>query len=138
LESFRSKAELVQAAIDVVESKYFWIISLTLQTLNRIGNEAHQKIYLEKEVLHRDVSLNNIMLYTPNTPASRDTTASNVRDTLNPDRAENYVVADTRRGLLNDYDYAYANKLGKRDGLGRRTVRFKSCWMYFIFNSNSN
>jgi hypothetical protein len=29
------------------------------------------------------------------------------------DRAEDYVAADTRRGLLNDFDYAYADMLGK-------------------------
>lgn len=81
IESFSSKKELIGALLDIVKGDLF-LFALYLKACSAYFLFlAHQDSY-ERSTLHRDVSLNNCMLWS---------------DPQHP---------SMRRGLLNDFDYA--------------------------------
>jgi len=109
LHTFTSKKELIQAFIDVITGAYSSLSNnLYCAYLIALSFAAHQVICDTKQILHRDISTNNIMLYHPNPPSI-------------------FVpITQLRRGLLIDFDYATQfNSQGLSDT--HRTVSHSSC-----------
>jgi serine/threonine protein kinase len=82
LYTFESKKELIQAFVDIVKSKFLSLLITHVTTSLSYAISAHKALCEQCHILHRDISLNNLMLY------------------------EHGPEDSTRRGLLIDFDYS--------------------------------
>jgi hypothetical protein len=74
---------------------------------------------LEKDVLHRDISLDNIMIYGPKYPKRS-------KDAVTNEGAKRLPPPALKRGLLIDVDYGILiskNPRERKTAIGHRTVR---------------
>ncbi|KAF8958358.1 hypothetical protein BDZ97DRAFT_1762234 [Flammula alnicola] len=100
---FSTKKELISVLIDAIE--------------------AHRRLVEEKKILHRDISMNNIMMYRPTLPKETEPNPTDEGDSdassIQPQIADAGESHQMRRGMLIDLDYAL---LMREDGLGRDTA----------------
>jgi Fungal protein kinase len=82
LYTFESKKELIQAFVDIVKSKFLSLLITHVTASLSHAISAHKALCEQRHILHRDISLNNLMLY------------------------EHSPEDSTRRGLLIDFDYS--------------------------------
>ncbi|KAF8958371.1 hypothetical protein BDZ97DRAFT_2061763 [Flammula alnicola] len=99
---FSTKKELISVLIDAIE--------------------AHRRLVEQSKILHRDISVNNIMMYRPTLPKETEPNSTDERDSeassIQLQIADAGESSRMRRGILIDLDYA----LMREDGLGRDTA----------------
>ena len=123
LSEFKSLQELLSIFIDVLDSTSELLLHFLLADLTTFI--AHKALVQELRVLHCDVSINNIMIYDCDVPASETSNSHGEEVTSNdPDsgegdesleeklvqwdqeKCEQIRVGILRNGLLVDFDYA--------------------------------
>jgi hypothetical protein len=86
---FATKRELISVFIDIVRSTF---TSFVLTSNVTLPISVHERLINDKQILHRDISLNNVMIYTPE--PSETTTLPAAKE------------EGIRRGMIIDMDYA--------------------------------
>ena len=90
LYNFESKKELIQAFVDIVKSKFLSLLIVHMATSLLFAISVYKILCKQCQILHRDISLNNLMLY------------------------KHSPEDGTRRGLLIDFNYS--TEIGNPNG----------------------